>query len=94
MISIVKKEGIRQNKSEAAKWFKEAALREDNDAQYILGIMYYNGEGVVENKSEAVKWFAGAAEGGVSEALSWLKKAAKQEIMEAQNALKELGETW
>ena len=34
------------------------------DAQYNLGIMYYNGQGVPQDYAEAAKWFRLAAEQG------------------------------
>lgn len=36
-------EGVPQDDSEAAKWFRLAADQGDADAQYNLGIMYDNG---------------------------------------------------
>ena len=38
------------------------------DAQYNLGVHYYNGEGVTKNDNEAVKWCRKAAEQGLAEA--------------------------
>ena len=67
--------GVTQDKSEAVRWYREAAEQGYANAQYNLGAMYYNGEGVRQDKSEAVKWF---------------RKAAEQGYTPAQNALKNL----
>ena len=41
---------------------KEKAEKGDAQAQYALGLMYYNGEKVAKNYAEALKWFCRAAE--------------------------------
>ena len=38
------------------------------DAQYNLGVMYYNGRGVRQDYAEAVKWYRQAAEQGYPQA--------------------------
>ena len=48
----------------AAKWLHKAAEQGDADAQYILGLMYYEGKGVPQNFAETAKWFLKAAEQG------------------------------
>ena len=40
----------------------------DADAQYNLGLRYYNGEGVLQDDKEAVKWWRKAAEQGEAKA--------------------------
>ena len=45
-----------------------AAEQGDANAQYNLGVYYYNGEGVDQNYAEAVKWFRLAAEQGFATA--------------------------
>ena len=37
-------------------------------AQYLLGVMYYDGQGVRKDYVEAVKWYRKAAEQGVAKA--------------------------
>ncbi len=59
-------EGVRQDKSEAVKWYRKAAEQGHATAQYNLGCMYNLGEGVREDDSEAVKWYRKAAEQGNS----------------------------
>jgi uncharacterized protein len=38
----------------------------NSDAQFYLGIMYYNGQGVPQDYSEAVKWYRKAAGQGIA----------------------------
>ena len=38
------------------KWCKLAANQGDSDAQYKIGVMYYNGEVVEQDYEEAFKW--------------------------------------
>ena len=59
-----KGDGIPQDYSEAAKWFRKAAEREHGRAQTNLGSMYELGQGVPKNYAEAVKWYRRAAEQG------------------------------
>ena len=47
---------------------KKAAESGDADAQFRLGVAYYNGQGVLQNYAEAMKWFRLAAESGDAEA--------------------------
>lgn len=77
--------------------FKET-LREaqngDAEAQYNLGLMYYNGYGVRQDKSEAVNWYRKAAEQGHASAqfnlgLMYGKgEGVKQDYTEAVNWLR------
>lgn len=59
---------VRQNFTEAAKWFRKAAEQGHAKAQFNLGLMYGKGEGVGRNDAETVKWFQRAAEQGHPEA--------------------------
>lgn len=56
--------GIRQNDSEAVKWYLKAAEQGYDEAQFNLGFMYNFGYGVVQNYREAMKWYRKAAEKG------------------------------
>lgn len=49
---------------EAAKLWKEAAEIGSSEAQYQLGICYYNGKGVKQDYIEAIKWIRRAADKG------------------------------
>jgi TPR repeat protein len=58
---------------------KEGAEKNNADAQYALGYMYYYGEGVTEDKQKALFWFNRAALNGhekAIEALNRLKHAS------------------
>ena len=44
----------------------------DTEAQYNLGLMYFNGWGVAQDDVEAVAWYRRAAEQGIAEAQYWL----------------------
>ena len=57
-----KGEGVRQNYTEAVKWYRKAAEQGHMWAQFRLGLLYYNGKGVAVNKKEAVRWYRKAAE--------------------------------
>ena len=61
-------EGVAQDYSEAAKWFRIAADQGDADAQNKLGGMYSNGQGVTQDYNEAVKWYRLAANQGCADA--------------------------
>ena len=45
-----------QDYAEAVRWYKKAADQGDADAQYDLGVAYYNGEGVPQDYAEAYFW--------------------------------------
>ena len=59
---------IENNMEEAATWYRKAAVQNDLDAQYKLGLCYDKGEGVPQDSKEAVKWYQKAAEHGIVEA--------------------------
>ena len=46
----------------------EMAWDRDIIAQYVLGLMYFNGDGVTQDHTEAVKWYTKAAEQGHAKA--------------------------
>lgn len=41
--------------------FKDAAAKNNPDAEYNLGVLYLNGQGVQANEAEAAKWFRKAS---------------------------------
>ena len=49
-------------------YWKECAEEGNTQAQYNLGLMYYNGEEATQDYSEALKWFRKAAEYGPAKA--------------------------
>ena len=46
------------------KWYRIAADQGYAQAQYNLGVMYYNGQGVAQDYSAAMKWYRMAADQG------------------------------
>jgi TPR repeat protein len=56
--------GVRQDMSEAVRWYRAAAEAGHLDAAYLLGLAYLRGRGVAPDDAEAVKWFARAAQKG------------------------------
>lgn len=61
-------EGVAQDFSQAALWYRRAADRGDADAQNNLGVLYSNGQGVVKDKAQAVYWYRQAANNGNAQA--------------------------
>lgn len=58
------------DKNEGLKLIKLAAENNNSEAQYILGLIYYNGDDNIEqNKHEAKKWFQLSGDNGHAEAL-------------------------
>ena len=48
----------------AASWFERAAEQGDNEAQFLLGRMHYDGNSLATDYVTAYQWFAIAAESG------------------------------
>ncbi len=57
-------EGVPQDRSDAAKWYRRAAESGHAGAQTSLGTMYKDGSGVPQDYDEALKWLSRAAEQG------------------------------
>ncbi len=54
------------NKTKAVEWYQKAAEQGYAEAQYNLGVCYYNGYGVPKNRAKAVElWKKAAAQGNV-----------------------------
>ena len=60
--------GVPQDKTEAARWFRKAAMKHNIDAQWQLATLCDEGDGVPQDKAQAVKWFRKAAAQGNAEA--------------------------
>ena len=73
--------------SQAAQWYRKAALKGQIEAQFKLGIMYLNGRGIEEDSIAAVYWLKKAAAQGHEDAKSWIDKLRDQviEFMETEN---------
>ena len=61
-----------ENYEKAAAWYLRAAEQGNANAQYRLGLLYWDGKGVEQNYSEAVRWFTEAAKQNHAEALNCL----------------------
>ena len=62
-------QGVKQDRSEAVRWYRKAAEQGHADAQCNLGIRYTNGqEGLKQDHAEAVCWYRKAAEQGHAKA--------------------------
>ena len=57
-----------QDYVQAVKWNRKAAEQGFANAQYDLGVTYYNGQGVPQDYAEAVKWYRKAAAQGKADA--------------------------
>ncbi len=60
--------GVKQDDTEAAKWFHLAADQDEPRAQFNLGVMHAEGQGVPQDYVEAIKWYRLAAEQGEARA--------------------------
>jgi len=56
--------GLKQDYTQAAKWYTKAAEQGQASAQSELGTFYHNGQGVKQDYTEAAKWYTKAAEQG------------------------------
>jgi TPR repeat protein len=57
---------------EAAKWYHQAAVAGNRDAQYSLGLLFMAGKGVVKSTAEANYWMQQAARAGHPDARSYV----------------------
>jgi hypothetical protein len=59
-----KNHAIKQDQSEAVRWFSRAAKHGSMAAQYKLALLYWNGHGVTKNANKAYFWALRARAGG------------------------------
>ena len=52
---------VRENYTQAARWYRQAAEQGFAPAQYSLGRLYAGGDGVRQDYAEAIRWFRRAA---------------------------------
>ena len=57
-------DGVKQNLTEAVKWYHKAAEQGHDGAQYKLGLSYQNGKGVPKSDTNAYVWLNISAENG------------------------------
>jgi len=77
--------GVRQNYSEAASWYRQAADQGVLDAMINLGNLYEFGQGVLEDWVQSAKWRQRSAEFGSSGGQSALGDAYQFGIGVPQN---------
>tara|TARA_R110002073_G_scaffold7963_4_gene44491 strand:+ start:6643 stop:11175 length:4533 start_codon:yes stop_codon:yes gene_type:complete len=73
-------EGVKQDFSQSALWYRRAAQQGNVDAQYSLGNMYLMGEGIEQDDNQAAHWYSLAADQGHTSAshnLANLQKALR-----------------
>lgn len=58
--------GFEQDYNMSFKLFREAALKDEPMAQYLMGQAYENGEGVEIDRDEAINWYKLSASNGYS----------------------------
>ncbi|MDR2220609.1 MAG: sel1 repeat family protein [Methylobacillus sp.] len=59
-------QGVPQDYTQAAQWYRKAAEQNYADAQYSLGMLHDLGQGVPQNYGQALRWYRKAAEQGHS----------------------------
>ena len=70
----VRGEDVSKSPEKAFKWFRKAALKEDSEAQYFLGVFYEFGIGVEADLSEAMKWYWEAVQKGHPAAIARINR--------------------
>lgn len=60
--------GSAKDDQQAVAWYRKAAEQGDAQAQYVLGLMYFDGRGVVQDDQQAQAWYRKAAEQGYASA--------------------------
>ena len=73
------------NARQAAEWYRKVAEQGYAEAQFKMGIMYYNGRGVPEDRRQAFAWFSLAAAQGyknAKEAQTIVAKELDQDALE------------
>lgn len=56
--------GVKQNDSEAARWFEKAARAGETNAQNYLATAYMKGQGTTPDTAKAIYWYTRAAKAG------------------------------
>lgn len=59
---------IMQDYKEAFKWFMKAALKDDSESQYMIGVMYNDGLGVLKDVNKAIEWYQKSSDKGYVDA--------------------------
>ena len=70
----------------AAGWYEKAARQGHGDAQFKLGLLYYQGRGLARDRAAAAEWYAKAAESGSTGAQYNLALMAERGVSMAPDA--------
>jgi hypothetical protein len=54
-------QGVAQDHTQAAEWYRKAAERGNADAQTLLGAAYAGGRGITQDYTQAAVWYSKAA---------------------------------
>ena len=73
-------QGVTQDYSQAASWFRTAADKQYAPAQFNLSVMYKTGQGVEQSHAESIKWLQLAANQNYELAQSNLAKMYYQGV--------------
>lgn len=68
--------GVKQDLTRAIQLIRASAEQGNAEAQYRLGVAFWNGEGVPLDRRDAVRWFRSAAKSGAVRAYYWLGLAS------------------
>ena len=86
--------GVLQNYKEALKWYRLAAEKGNNLAQYNLGHMYEEGLGVPQDYVFAHMWFNIAAANENEHAIDNRKRVAKKMTPQQIGKAQEMARNW
>ena len=85
--------GVAQDDSQAAVWFRKAAMQGEAMAQLNLGRMYFSGTGVRQDRAQAYQWTYLAAaqesEKAVNTLNSLVKAMTPSQIEEGKKLVRE-----
>jgi TPR repeat protein len=68
---------VPQNLAEGIKWWTMSAKQGNREAQYILGVCFFDGVGGAPDSVEAIKWTRKAAEQGHADAQAKIKSVSQ-----------------
>jgi len=74
-----KGDGVPNDDTKAAVWYRKAAVQGHTNAQFYLGLRYVGGHGVTKDVTKAVEWYRKAAAQGHAKAREALRAVGKGE---------------
>jgi putative methionine-R-sulfoxide reductase with GAF domain len=88
------KQDIKQNETEASRWFTKAAEHGSLAAQYKLGLLYWGGHGVPKDPNKAYFWAVLARAGGQEGSKDLAKVLATGMTRAQATAIEQQAEMW